>query len=55
MGTFILTFAIILLAICGLAVGLLFGRPPLRGSCGGVTCIRGAACGGCRVARRELE
>lgn len=52
MSTFLLAFAIILLAICGLAVGVLFGRPPLKGSCGGLNCIKGADCGACSANRR---
>ena len=47
MGTFILSLAIILLAISGLAVGILFGRPPIKGSCGGLACITGADCSAC--------
>ena len=49
MGTFILTFAIILLAIGGLALGVIFGRAPIKGSCGGVSCIKGGDCGACRA------
>lgn len=50
-GTFLLAFAIILVAIAGLALGVICRRAPLRGSCGGVACINGAACGG----RREQK
>lgn len=53
MGTFILTFAIILLAIFGLALGVIFGRPPIKGSCGGVSCIKGGDCGACRAPHPE--
>jgi len=55
MSTFILAFTIILLAIGGLAIGVVFGRPPLKGSCGGVSCIKGVDCGTCRAARRIPE
>ncbi len=47
MGTFILSLAIILLAISGLAVGSLFGRPPIKGSCGGLACIKHSDCSAC--------
>lgn len=40
MIVFLLTFAIITLAIIGLAIGVLVGRGPLRGSCGGDATIR---------------
>ena len=32
---FLLSFAVIALAILGLSVGALLGRRPLKGSCGG--------------------
>ncbi len=50
MNTFLLAFAIILLAIGGLAIGVLFGRPPIKGSCGGVIASKGIDCGACRAA-----
>jgi hypothetical protein len=46
MATFLLSFALIGLAIAGLAVGVMVGRAPLRGSCGGVAC-KGASCEAC--------
>lgn len=49
METFILAFAIILLSLAGLGLGLMFGRPALRGSCGGLSCVRGADCAGCQA------
>lgn len=45
MGTLILTLLVILLAVAGLAVGVLLGRAPLKGSCGGLSC--GGACAAC--------
>lgn len=47
MGTFILSLAIVLLAISGLSIGILFGRPPIKGSCGGLSCIKNADCSAC--------
>jgi hypothetical protein len=44
MQTFVLTLGLILLAIAGLAVGRMFGRAPLKGSCGGLSCAEGATC-----------
>ncbi len=42
-------FAILIfaLAAAGLALGVLLGRPPIKGSCGGADCIRGGACAAC--------
>ena len=41
------TLAVILLARMGLSLGMLFGRPPPRGSCGGL------ASGACSCATGE--
>ena len=47
METFLLTFIILAIAICGLAVGVIAGRPPIKGSCGGLACRKGFGCRGC--------
>lgn len=47
MTLFLLSFAVIALAILGLAAGLLLGRGPLRGSCGGNAAVR--TCPVCRA------
>ncbi|OPX55895.1 hypothetical protein SAMN02745127_01070 [Oceanospirillum multiglobuliferum] len=39
MTTLILAFALIALIITGMAVGVLFGRKPIAGSCGGMSAI----------------
>lgn len=41
MGMLLVTFGVMLLVVAGMSVGVLFGRKPLTGSCGGV----GAALG----------
>jgi hypothetical protein len=33
---YVASFIIIVLAIAGMAVGVLFGRPAIKGSCGGI-------------------
>ncbi|MCR8725533.1 (Na+)-NQR maturation NqrM [Frigidibacter sp. ROC022] len=48
MAIFLITFAGIALTFLGLSLGVLFGRPPIKGSCGGLACVPGAACAGCR-------
>lgn len=40
MTIFLLSLAVILLAILGLGIGLLLGRGPLAGSCGGDVSVR---------------
>lgn len=37
MGTFLATLLLFALAFAGLALGIMFGRDPVRGSCGGLT------------------
>ncbi len=44
MLTFLLTLAIFALAIAGLSIGVLAGRPPIKGSCGGLACRAGVEC-----------
>ncbi len=43
--TFVLAFLVFALAIAGLALGVMLGRPALRGSCGGA--------GGCELCSRR--
>ena len=53
METVIATFVIVLLAICGLAIGVIAGRPPIKGSCGGLACVKGIDCGVCKARPRN--
>lgn len=39
MDTMILTFAVLLLIITAMSVGVLMGRKPIAGSCGGMSAI----------------
>ncbi|AKO51947.1 ApbE family protein [Marinobacter psychrophilus] len=36
MGTFFLVFFIVILLIAGMSVGVIFGRKPISGTCGGI-------------------
>lgn len=47
MPTFFLTLFISILAIFGLAIGVLAGRRPIEGSCGGLSCV-GLKCENCK-------
>ncbi len=49
MSTLIASFIALLLAVAAMAVGVLFGRAPIRGSCGGV------GAGGCTVCSGRCE
>lgn len=50
MTTILATFVILLLVMAGMAVGVLFGRAPIKGSCGGISQMTGSTgcelCGG---------
>lgn len=44
MSLFLMTFLIMILAFLGLALGVLLGRSPIKGSCGGLNQIAGIEC-----------
>ena len=44
MSIFAASFIVIALAVAAMSLGVLFGRTPIRGSCGG---IAGGGCGAC--------
>lgn len=54
METLIFAFGILLVSMCGLALGVMSGRKPIKGSCGGLACVKDIDCGACR-AKRTLE
>jgi len=47
MTTLLFALGVVLLAIGGLSIGVLFGRAPIKGSCGGLACVPGADCAAC--------
>ena len=47
MSIYLLGFVVTLLAVLGLSAGILMGRKPIAGSCGG---IANGGCGSCRKA-----
>ncbi len=58
MTEFVLSFIFMLIAFVGLAVGILLGRAPIKGSCGGVNQQPGASCAchtPCETKRRRLK
>lgn len=48
---YIMSFIVIALAIAGMAIGVMFGRPAIKGSCGGVA----GECAHCTVKCRRRE
>jgi hypothetical protein len=59
LGTFLATLLVFALAFAGLALGVLLGRDPIRGSCGGLNRLglgRDCSCDSpCPRRKRELE
>ena len=47
MGLFLTSFLVIALAGLGMALGVLFGRRPLAGTCGGMSAVAGLGCALC--------
>lgn len=55
MSVFIATFIIIAIAIIAMAIGVIVGRPAIKGSCGGLNNIGlSGSCGGaCSATEKE--
>ena len=47
MAVFGLVLVIFMISIAGLAIGVIFGRAPIKGTCAGGTCQKNFECGGC--------
>ncbi len=49
METFLISFLVVLIAVVGMGIGVLFGRPCIKGSCGGSDKLAtfGLRCGSC--------
>ena len=52
LNTFLLALGLVLLLIAGMSIGVIFGRKPISGSCGGVGSQIGGG-SGCSVCGRE--
>ncbi|MDR3352085.1 MAG: (Na+)-NQR maturation NqrM [Zoogloeaceae bacterium] len=48
MITFLVTFGIILFLVFIMAIGVMMGRKPIAGRCGGHEALRGECAAGCR-------
>lgn len=48
MEMFLITFGVMVLATIGMAIGVIFKRDPIAGSCGGLNAVNGSsACQSC--------
>lgn len=48
-------FVIFLLVVAVMAVGVFLGRPPIKGSCGGLACIKKLDCDFCPHREHERK
>lgn len=56
MTTFIAAFVVLLLIVAGMAIGVLFGRSSIKGSCGGLNQVGlSGSCGGACSAQEKEE
>ena len=55
MLTFLLSFAVFVLAVAGMAVGVVFAGKRLSGSCGGAMGADGEPLGDCLCARKQND
>jgi hypothetical protein len=53
--TFLLTFAVLLAVIGGMAIGVMNGRAPIAGSCGGLNSGKCELCTGNGNCKREAR
>ena len=53
MQYFIVTFAVLMICILAMAIGVVMGRQPLKGSCGGLNRIMGLGCMFCSKEDKE--
>lgn len=55
MTTFIAAFVLLLIVVAAMAIGVMFGRSSIKGSCGGLNQIGlGGSCGGaCSLEEKE--
>ncbi len=56
MSIFIATFIILTIAFIGMAIGVIMGRPAIKGSCGGLNQVGlSGSCGGaCSIEEKEI-
>jgi len=55
MTTFIAAFVLLLVVVAAMAIGVLFGRSAIKGSCGGLNQVglRGSCGGACSAQERD--
>lgn len=48
MATFVLVFLVFAVSFAALAIGVIFGRAPIKGTCAGGSCPKMFGCSGCQ-------
>ena len=46
MEVFVVSFGVLVMVVAAMAIGVMFGRTPIAGSCGGLNVV-GGKCGSC--------
>jgi len=56
MTVFIATFIVIAIAVIGMAIGVIFGKPAIKGSCGGLNQVglAGSCSGACSTQEKDM-
>jgi len=47
MQTIVVSIVVMMLSVAGLGIGVMLGRPPIKGSCGGLNCGLAPECAAC--------
>lgn len=56
LATFLMALVVLLVVVAAMAVGVIFGRPPIKGSCGGMAAIGlGNSCDICGGDRSKCD
>ena len=55
LATLILSFVVVMIAVTAMAVGVMAGRAPIKGSCGGLNGGSCELCSGTGKCRRKAE
>lgn len=55
MAVFGLVFLVFTVSIAGLAIGVIFGRAPIKGTCAGGSCPKAFGCVGCQHQKATEE
>jgi hypothetical protein len=55
METVFLAVVLVCLSVLGLGAGAIMGREPIKGSCGGLACVKGMGCAACATRGQGMQ